>query len=310
MDFTTEEVFAGVFEMRTSYGRDTAGLFTDGAFPHAVWYIPGPHAALLDPGPTVVAEGALRAIAAMGHDVDEIEYVIPSHIHVDHAGGAGWLVAQLPRAKAVFQRRGAPYITDVARLADGTRAVFGPEWESIFGALLPVPAERLVVVDDVDDFELGGRPYQTVFLPGHSLDHIGVLDVENRALYSGHGAGNYLPPRFMPDTPMTLPYFDVEAALASIRRMRELDPRYLLPVHTGFLPTNPRYALDAVERVTIELGELIQEAMAAGRTEEQMDVAVRTYMFAKPERADRSYLPTVRAYVTYYQRLARNSAQG
>ena len=128
-----EEIFPGVFEMRTTYGRDTAGLFTEGAFPHAVWFVAGPTSALLDPGPTVVAEETLEALQGMGYDPNDIEYVVPSHIHVDHGGGCGWLVKELPKAKAVIHSRGAPFMLDVSRLVAGTAAVFGEDWEDIFG---------------------------------------------------------------------------------------------------------------------------------------------------------------------------------
>ena len=106
------EVFPGVLEMHTTYGRDTAGLLTDGAFPHSVWYIEGPSPALLDPGPTVVAEETLQALRDLGYDPGAIEYVVPSHIHVDHGGGAGWLVRELPKASVVVHTRGAPYVVN------------------------------------------------------------------------------------------------------------------------------------------------------------------------------------------------------
>ena len=301
-----DEIFPGVFELHMDYGRDTAGLLTDGAFPHSVWYIAGPTPALLDPGPTVVAQETLRTLREeLGFDPNDIEYVIPSHIHGDHGGGSGWLIRELPKAKAVFHSRGVPYMTDITRLAEGTRQVFGNEWEEVFGELLPVPEERILSVEEGDRLDLGDQPYRIIFMPGHSLDHIGVYDETNEALYSGHGLGNYMPHRFMPDPPMTLPYFDVTASIESIRRARDLQPRYLLPAHTGFLAANPAFAIDSVERVTIELGEIIQTSMRNGLTLEAMDEQVRTYFFAKPDKAERSYLPTVLAYVNYYERQQR-----
>ncbi len=304
----TERIFSGVWEFRTEYGRDTAELFTDGAMPHAAWFVAGDHPAILDPGPTSIAEELLDAIRKLGHDTDTIEWIVPSHIHIDHAGGSGWLVRELPLAKAVFHTRGAPFMRDPARLIAGTADVFGETWEAVFGDILPVPDDRMATVEDGDTLDFGsGAPYRIVFMPGHSLDHIGVYDEANEALYCGHGLGNYRPPRFLPDPPMTLPYFDVDASVASIRKARELAPRYLLPVHSGFLPSNPAFAIDAVERITIELGELIKEGMAAGKSEAEMETAVRTHLFADPARADRSYMPVVVSYVRYYERQARRA---
>ena len=300
------EVFPGVLEMHMTYGKDTPGLMSEGSFPHAVWYVAGEHPALLDPGPTVVAEATLRTLRDLGHDPNDIEYIVPSHLHVDHGGACGWLVRELPNAKEVLHSRAVPYMRDIEKLAEGTRQVFGDDWEENFGVLLPVPEEKMVIVEDGSKLEMGGKPYEIVFMPGHSLDHIGVWDVENEALYSGHGLGNYMPLRFMPDPPMTLPYFDVDAAVSSIRKARDLKPRYLLPAHTGFLASNPAYAIDAVERVTVEIGDMIKRAMADGVTTEAMDEQVRTYLFGNPDLADRSFMHVVLSYVRFYERQARH----
>ena len=305
----TEQIFPGVWEFRTTYGRDTAELFTDGAMPHAAWFVAGEHPAILDPGPTSIAEELLDAIRALGHETDDIEWIVPSHIHIDHAGGCGWLVRELPQAKAVFHTRGAPFMRDTSRLIAGTADVFGETWQDVFGELLPVPDDRLVTVEDGDRLQIGGSDYRIVFMPGHSLDHIGVYDEERGALYCGHGLGNYKPPRFLPDPPMTLPYFDVDASLASIRKARELAPKYLLPVHSGFLASNPAFAIDAVERITVEIGEIVKQGMADGKSEAQMEDDVRRHLFADPAKADRSYMPVVISYVRYYERQARRAPQ-
>ena len=305
----TEQIFPGVWEFRTTYGRDTAELFTDGAMPHAAWFVAGEHPTILDPGPTSIAEELLDAIRALGHETDDIEWIVPSHIHIDHAGGCGWLVRELPQAKAVFHTRGAPFMRDTSRLIAGTADVFGETWQDVFGEILPVPDDRLVTVEDGDRLQIGSSGYRIVFMPGHSLDHIGVYDEERGALYCGHGLGNYKPPRFLPDPPMTLPYFDVDASLASIRKARELAPKYLLPVHSGFLASNPAFAIDAVERITVEIGEIVKQGMADGKSEAQMEDDVRRHLFADPAKADRSYMPVVISYVRYYERQARRAQQ-
>ncbi|MBI67145.1 MAG: hypothetical protein CL777_00120 [Chloroflexi bacterium] len=297
-----EQIFPGVWELRTSYGQDTAELFTDGPMPHAAWFIAGEQSAILDPGPTSIAEEILYAIRKLGYETDLIESIIPSHIHIDHAGAAGWMVDQLPSAKAIFHTRGAPFMRDVSRLTAGTADVFGEDWETIFGALLPVPDEKMVVVEDGTVLKLGDSDYRVVFMPGHSLDHIGIFDEANKALYCGHGLGNYKPHRYMPDPPMTLPYFDVDASIESIRKARKLNPEYLLPVHSGFLASNPSFAIDAVERVTIELGEIIKEGMSKGWSDPEIEISVCKYMFADPSKSDRSYIPLVVSYRKYYER--------
>ena len=157
-------------------------------------------------------------------------------------------------------------------------------------------------IEDGTVLKLGDSDYRVVFMPGHSLDHIGIFDEANKALYCGHGLGNYKPHRYMPDPPMTLPYFDVDASIESIRKARKLNPEYLLPVHSGFLASNPSFAIDAVERVTIELGEIIKEGMSKGWSDPEIEISVCKYMFADPSKSDRSYIPLVVSYRKYYER--------
>ncbi len=305
----TEQIFPGVWEFRATYGRDTAELFTDGAMPHAAWFVAGDRPAILDPGPTSIAEELLDAIRKLGQDTDAIEWVAPSHIHVDHAGGSGWLTRELPRAKAVFHARGAPFMRDPARLIAGTAEVFGDSWRDVFGDILPVPDDRMAIVEDGDALDFGsGGAYRVVFTPGHSLDHISLYDEERGAFYCGHALGNYKPPRFLPDPPMTLPYFDVDASVASIRKARELAPKRLLPAHSGSLASNPAIAIDVVERVTLEIGEVVKGGMAAGKSDAEMETDVRAHLFADPAKADRSYMPVVVSYRRYYERRARKAA--
>ena len=304
----TDQLFPGVWELRTSYGRDTAELFTDGPMPHAAWFVAGEHPGILDPGPTSIAEELLDAVRKLGHETGDIEWIVPSHIHVDHAGASGWLVRELPRAKAVFHSRGAPFMRDTARLADGTAEVFGDAWETVFGPLLPVPDDKMRTVEDGDALALGDGEYRVVFMPGAlARPHRRLRRTTRRALLRSrprqlqgaplHAGSAHDPPLLSTST----------RASPSIRRARELSPQYLLPVHSGFLASNPAFAIDAVERVTVEIGEIVQAGMAAGKNEADMEDDVRTYLFADPAKADRSYRPVVVSYVRYYERQARRA---
>jgi len=307
MQMQVEEIFPGVYEMRSVYGRDSSGLFGGQPIPHALWYIAGPTPALIDPGPTVVARQALEEIRKLGHDPEALEYAIPSHIHIDHAGAGGWLARTLPRVKVVIHSKGAPFLLDPTRLRQGTASVFGPNWEDLFGPLDPVPEDRLLAVEDGAEFILGGRRHRILHLPGHSLDHIGVYDEDLDALYCGHALGQYNPGRFFPDPPATLPWFDVSASLASIARIRDLNPRYVLPVHSGFLPMRPAWAVDLVERVTRELRDLIQQGAEEGLDLDALDERVRAHLFGLPHKAGRSYRTTVQAYLGYFERQRRKA---
>lgn len=302
--YEVREAIAGVYEVTLEQGEDPVGFFGGGTIAYSLWFLPGPGAAIIDPGPTTVAMVGLQAIRDLGYDPDEVEYVVPTHIHVDHGGGCGYLVQTLPRAKALIHARGAEHMRDPSRLIAGTAAVFGERWEELFGAILPVPEERLVVVDDGDTFVLGGRRHRIIYLPGHAPHHIGIYDEETAALYCGHGLGM---PRLgspLPDPPSTLPFFDVDAALASIAKARSLNPRHIFYSHYGMGGGDPQAEIDTAERVTREMGEMVTRGMAEGASPEEMERRLAAYVYGDASVAPRTFAPIVRAYTTYFQRKA------
>ena len=301
-DYTVKEVIPGIFEIKFAYGEDRVGFFGGGQTPHAAWFLPGPQAALIDPGPTVAADIALQAVRDLGHDPLAIEYVVPTHIHVDHGGAAGYLVQQLPRSRLAVHPRGLTHVKDPSRLIEGTAGVFGEQWEQIFGAILPVPEDRLIVVDEGDVLTMGGRRHLVLYTPGHAPHHISLYDEVTGALYGGHGLGM---PRLgspLPDPPSTLPYFDVDASLESIEKMRRLNPRYALLVHYGYYEGDPQALMDATAKATRGMGDIVREALAEGATPEEMERRIKTFVYGDADRADRSYSAIVRAYINYYNR--------
>src|SRR5256886_2405878 len=97
---------------------------------------------------------------------DAVDYVLLTHVHLDHAGGAGRLMQELPNAVAVLHPRGAPHMIDPSRLIEGSRAVYGERLEQLYGQLLPIPAARVRVVEDGERVRLGGRTLEPIHVPG------------------------------------------------------------------------------------------------------------------------------------------------
>ena len=302
--YQVREAIPGVFEVALELGEDPVGFFGGGPIAYSLWFLRGPSAAIIDPGPTTVATVGLQAIRDLGYDPSEVEYVVPTHIHVDHGGACGYLVQELPRAKAVIHARGAEHARDPSRLIAGTAAVFGERWQDLFGAILPVPEERLLVVEDGDALVMGGRRHRVVYLPGHAPHHIGIYDEEMGAIYCGHGLGMPRPGSPLPDPPSTLPFFDVDAALASIAKVRDLNPRYIFYSHYGLGGADPRAEIDTAERVTREMGEIVTRGMAEGASPEEMERRLAAYVYGEASVASRTFAPIVRAYMTYFQRKA------
>jgi glyoxylase-like metal-dependent hydrolase (beta-lactamase superfamily II) len=200
----------------------------------AGYLIRGDRPCLVETGTAPSAPVVRDALAALGIGPGDLATVVVTHIHLDHAGGAGDIAAMFPAAQIVVHQRGARHLADPSRLMAGARMVYGRALERLFGVLAPVPAERIVALDDIGTVDLGGgRRLDSHYSPGHAKHHVGLVDSDTGDLYVGDAAGVYLPETgdVRPATPP--PDFDMETALASVRKFAALQPARLLFSHYG-----------------------------------------------------------------------------
>ena len=232
--------------------------------------------------PCLVETGAARssgevvdALAALGVGADDLSTIVVTHIHLDHAGGVGTLAAAFPQAQVVVHEAGARHLADPSRLMRSARMVFGDVLDELFGALLPTDAQRIRVLADGDTIDLGGgRTLASFDSPGHARHHVGLLDSLTGDLYTGDAAGVWTPETgdLRPATPP--PDFDLDAALASLKRMRERRATRLLFSHFGPV-TDVGTTLDrSVEELRLWV-ELVREARADGLDLDHAVVRVR-----------------------------------
>jgi len=189
---------------------------------------------LVETGPATSAPVVRQALAKLGVQSADLATVVVTHIHLDHAGGAGDIAAAYPAAEVVVHRRGARHLADPSRLMAGARRVYGDALDKLFGTLAPVPEDRIRSLDDVGTIDLGdGRRLDSHYSPGHATHHVGLIDSASGDLYVGDAAGVYLPETgdLRPATPP--PDFDLEVALASLRKFSALAPTRLLFSHYG-----------------------------------------------------------------------------
>ncbi|MDX1442335.1 MAG: MBL fold metallo-hydrolase [Gammaproteobacteria bacterium] len=147
-------------------------------------------AAFVDTGTTHSVPALLDALDERNIPVDYVDYVFLTHIHLDHAGGAGALMRELPNAKLVVHPRGARHMAEPAKLEAGTRAVYGDEaFERLYGEIIPVAEERIEVVEDGDMRLLGGSPMTFLHTPGHALHHYTIHDADARSAFTGDTFG-------------------------------------------------------------------------------------------------------------------------
>ena len=237
----------------------------------AGYLIRGERPCLGETGTAPSAPVVRDALAALGIGPGDLATVVVTHIHLDHAGGAGDIAAMFPAAQIVVHQRGARHLADPSRLMAGARMVYGAALERLFGVLAPVPAERIVALDDTGTVDLGGgRRLDSHYSPGHAKHHVGLVDSDTGDLYVGDAAGVYMPDTgdIRPATPP--PDFDLAAALASVRRFAALRPARLLFSHYG--PVDQ--VSETLDRSAEEINVWVEETRRARTAGLDLDHAV------------------------------------
>ena len=150
----------------------------------------GGELAIIDTGTQHSLPQVLETIAAVGATPEQVRYVMPTHVHLDHAGGAGQLMQTCPNATLVVHPKGLPHMLDPSKLQAGATAVYGEEaFQRDFGELLPIPEERTIAASDLQSFELGRRKLQFLDTPGHANHHGCIFDHQSGYLLHGDTFG-------------------------------------------------------------------------------------------------------------------------
>lgn len=220
-------------------------------------------AAFIDCGTSFSVPHMLAALTNAGLTTDAVDWLILTHVHLDHAGGAGSLLAQLPNATLVVHPRGARHMIDPAQLWAGASAVYGEAvMQQMYGRLTAVPADRVLQAEDDGTIDLAGRPLRTLHTPGHARHHIAVYDRRANVCFTGDVFGLSYRDFDTAAGPFILPttspvQFDPAALHASIDRLLALHPDAMYPTHYG--------RIEDVERLGADLHEQIDAMVAIAR---------------------------------------------
>lgn len=231
--------------------------------------VEGDRAAIVDTGVNSSVPVVLQALRDKGLHPRQVDYVILTHIHLDHAGGAGLLLAQLPAAKLTVHPRGARHIIDPGKLIASTLAVYGADaMERIFGRIEPVPRARVIETPHGSSLELNGRELVFYDTPGHARHHVCVLDTKSGHLFAGDTFGlsyreldcdgrQFIFPTSSPTQ------FDPVAEHCSLELIRGLNPGAVYVTHYGQVRDIARLA-DDMHRLVDAHAELARRERAAG----------------------------------------------
>ena len=252
--------------MTTEHGIHTidTGFFRP-RFDAAYLIVEHGRGAFIDCGTAFSVPRMLAALAEAGLTPVHIDWLILTHVHLDHAGGAGALMAHLPSARLVVHPRGARHMIDPTQLWAGASAVYGEAvMQETYGRLTPVPAARVMEATDDVVIDLAGRPLRCLATPGHAKHHIAVYDARANVCFTGDVFGLSYRDFDTANGPFILPttspvQFDPAALHASIDRLLALQPSAMYPTHYGRVEDVERLGAD----LHVQIDAMVELARAA-----------------------------------------------
>jgi glyoxylase-like metal-dependent hydrolase (beta-lactamase superfamily II) len=220
--------------------------------------------ALIEVGPGSTAETLLRAVQEAGVGLDQVRHLLVTHVHLDHAGAAGLLLQRMPNARLYVHERGAPHLIDPAKLIASATRIYGNLMQRLWGDIIPVPAERAVILRDDQLLELAGRRFQVLYTPGHAVHHVTFRDLGSGEMFTGDVAGARMQGCDYVRPPTPPPDLDLDAWDASLDRINSLDPAGLYITHFGHVADTRRHLEEL--RVRLRTWEdIVLRAMRAGQ---------------------------------------------
>jgi len=273
----------------------------------------GNAAALIETGPTTTVETLIEGVQAAGVPLEALRQVIVTHIHLDHAGAAGSLVRRFPWLKVYVHPVGAPHLADPSKLLASAARLYGDQLGSLWGPVLPVPPENLVVVNDSDVIQIPGTSLRALDTPGHARHHHAYLDPRSGLLFTGDVAGVRMPGARYVRPPTPPPELDIEAWAASIARLRAVQATGLFLTHFGLFRGDLDWHWNDLERRLIDWGEIVRTGIAQGANDDQVLQRMKRQLATEIESAHVdpraydvavSYESVVAGYVRYWKKKA------
>ena len=242
----------------------------------------GDACAIIETGTHNTVPIILALLEARGIPRSQVKYVIPTHVHLDHAGGVGGLMQALPDATLLVHPRGARHMIDPAKLKAGATAVYGEAmFAKIYGDVIPVEESRVCTMEDGDQVRVGERKLVFYDTPGHARHHFCVYDPTSRGIFTGDTFGLSYPPLTTANGPFICPtttpvQFDPPALKASIRKLLALAPQRIYLTHYGMVE-NPQ---PLGERLLTMVDDYVAlaETVAPTRDTEVLEKALMTAM--------------------------------
>ena len=221
---------------------------------------------IVDPGPTTCLADLEEGLAGLGGGLDEVRHILLTHIHLDHAGATGTILARVPQARVYVHERGAPHMINPQKLLASATRLYGDRMDGLWGRFDPVPESQVTVLTGGERLDIPGRSIQVRYTPGHAVHHVSYLDEAEGVAYVGDTCGI----RVMADYTIAAtppPDIDVEAWQASLNLIGDWKPETLFLTHFGPV-LDPASHLEHYRQVLADAGALVARSLAAGEADE------------------------------------------
>jgi glyoxylase-like metal-dependent hydrolase (beta-lactamase superfamily II) len=218
-------------------------------------------AVLIDPGPGSCIHTLRSSLAAQGIGVGDIESILITHIHLDHAGATGLLVRDNPRIRVFVHEKGAPHVVDPSKLINSANQLWGVEGVArLWGQVIPVPESNLQVLGERAQITAGGRTFDVRYTPGHASHHISYFDDRSGLVWAGDTAGLRFTSKVFTLPPTPPPDIDLEAWRDSLAKIRDWRPETVFITHFGPYAGAAAH-LDHIETSLRDVAEMARRAI-------------------------------------------------
>jgi len=241
--------------------------------------------ALIDPGPSTTVPALEKGLAAHGVSFSDVRALLLTHIHLDHCGGTGTILAAHPHIDVYVHERGAPHMADPAKLIASATRLYKDDMARLWGAILPVPASRIHALGERTEIPVAGRTLEAIWTPGHASHHVCYLDATDRTAFTGDTAGMCRPGHTEAVPPALPPEVDLEAWRQSTDRVLAWQPRALFLTHFG-ARRDPEAHVDRFWRRLDDWSARVRESLSESGTDEEKEQAFAAW--AKQDLAARS----------------------
>jgi glyoxylase-like metal-dependent hydrolase (beta-lactamase superfamily II) len=262
---------------------------------------------VIDPGPTTCLSALEAGLARIGGTLQDVQAILLTHIHLDHAGATGTIAARASRAQVAVHERGAPHMIDPSRLLASATRLYGDQMETLWGRFEPVPASRIQPLRGGERLGVGGGTMEVAYTPGHAVHHVSYFDRNEGTAYVGDTCGiRVVGDYVIAATPP--PDIDLPAWDASLTIIEQWQPHTLLLTHFGAVTEAGAY-LPRYRSVMHEMAESVRRSLEKGASDEERAASFVAHMRTEARGAlserDAAALETAAPFEQIWAGLAR-----